>query len=98
MHVADAGGALAALVASEATGVVNIASGEPVRIADIARALGEVAGRGDLVHLGALPDRPDDPPRITASVIRLRQEVGFSPRFDLRTGLADVYDWWRAQT
>jgi nucleoside-diphosphate-sugar epimerase len=98
MHVADAGAAVAALVASEATGIVNIASGEPVRIADIARALGEGAGRGDLVHLGALPDRPDDPPRITASVDRLRQEVGFSPRFDLRTGLADVYDWWRAQT
>ena len=98
MHVADAGAALAALVACEATGVVNIASGEPVRIADIARTLGEVAGRADLVHLGALPDRPDDPPRITASVLRLRQDVGFSPRFDLRSGLADVYDWWRAQT
>ena len=91
MHVVDAADALTKLVLSETTGVVNIASGERARIADIARTLGEIAGRPDLVHIGSLPDRLGDPPQITANVARLRQEIGFIPHFTLQTGLADVY-------
>ena len=87
----DAADALTKLVLSETTGVVNIASGERARIADIARTLGEIAGRPDLVHIGSLPDRLGDPPQITANVTRLRQEIGFIPHFTLQTGLADVY-------
>lgn len=91
MHVSDAGAALAAFVVSEVRGVVNIASGEPVRIADIARYLGEISGRPDLVCLGALPDRQNDPSRITANVARLRQEIGFIPNYELRAGLDHFY-------
>jgi nucleoside-diphosphate-sugar epimerase len=85
------GEALAALAASEATGAVNLASGEGRAIAAIARLLGEAAGRPDLIRLGALPDRPGEVPRMVADVSRLRGEVGFTAppqvEADLRAAL-----------
>jgi len=70
------GAALAALAASGVTGAVNVASGEGRPIAELVRLLGEAAGRPDLIHLGALPDRPGEVPVMVADVTRLRQEVG----------------------
>jgi nucleoside-diphosphate-sugar epimerase len=89
MHVADAGAALAALVASGADGAVNLASGESVTVSWVAHRLGELAGRPDLVRIGALPARPGDPTAMRARTDRLRNEVGFRPRQSLADGLAD---------
>jgi nucleoside-diphosphate-sugar epimerase len=91
----DAGAALAALIASDYCGDVNIGSGAPARIAEVAEALADLAGRRDLLRLGALPDRPDEPPFVVADTRILRQEVGFQPRFGLDAGLAAVLDYWR---
>lgn len=88
MHVDDVGRALAALAAGGLTGAVNIASGEAVSVADIARKLAAAAGRPDLLRFGALPDRAGEPPRIVADVARLRNELGFRPRYGLDSGLA----------
>ncbi len=93
MHVRDAGAALAALALSDATGAVNVASGEAATIRAIGEALARAAGRPDLLGVGDLPDRPGDPPRIVAAVDRLHTEIGFRPRFSLQEGLADVYAW-----
>ncbi len=95
MHVEDAGSAIAALALSPVTGPVNIASGEATTIGTIARLLGERAGRPDLVRLGGLNDRPDDPECILADVTRLKQEIGFRRKFTLAEGLADTLGWWQ---
>ena len=87
LDVEDAGAALAALALSDVQGAVNVGSGEGVRLADVARMLGELSGRPDLVRLGALPDRPGEPPRIVADTTRLADEAGFRPRIKLREGL-----------
>lgn len=97
MDVRDAGAAIAALALSNVRGPVNIGTGKDPAIADIAREMGAIAGRPDLIHLGARPDRPDEPPRIVADVTRLRDEVGFHTHIDLRQGLADALAWWREQ-
>ena len=97
MHVSDAGAGIAALALSPVDGEVNIATGKAVSVAEIATTLGELASLPQLVRLGALPDRADDPPRIVASVRRLIDEVGFRPRYTLQDGLAETLDWWRHQ-
>lgn len=86
------GEALAALVGSDVTGAVNIASGEAVTIADMAMRIGTLCGRPDLVQLGALPDRPDDVPFMVADITRLRREVGLTAVCDVAGDLRRLRD------
>jgi len=94
MDVRDAGAALAALAVSDAQGSVNIATGEPVSVADLVTRLGALSGRTDLIDLGALPNRAGEPPRIVAEVGRLRDEVKFAPSHSLDEGLSDALAFW----
>jgi len=92
LHVADAGGALAALLASPVTGAVNIASGEPVPLADLAREIEKCLG--EPVALAPAPPAVDPAPALVADVGRLRGDVGFSPQYTRAAGLADSAAWW----
>lgn len=89
LHVEDVAGAFAALVDSGAEGAVNIGSGTAVAVADILGEIARQCGAADLLRLGALPDRPDDPPLIEAADARLRA-AGFVPRIALAEGVADM--------
>jgi len=95
LDVRDQGMALAALLDGAVEGPVNIGSGEATTVAEVVRRLGDLTGRPDLLRIGALPMRPDEPPRLVADVCRLREEVGFRPRFALDRGLSDAVAWWR---
>jgi nucleoside-diphosphate-sugar epimerase len=97
LHADDVAGAFAALVASDVSGAVNVASGEAVAVGAVVRAIADAAGRPDLLDIGAIERRPGDPDAIVADVRRLRDEVGWSPRIGLADGLAATVDWWRAQ-
>ena len=93
MHVADAGRAFAALLESGLRGAVNVASGKAVTIEEIVRTIAAKLGRVDLLRLGALS--ADEPRAIVADTRRLKDEVGWSPQYDLERGLEDTIDWWR---
>ncbi len=94
LHAADGGAAFAALLASDVEGPVNIASGNGLAIAQVARMIGADDSRVD--QNLALPD--GSPARLVADVSRLRGAVGFTPRYDLESGLAETVAWWRAQS
>jgi nucleoside-diphosphate-sugar epimerase len=83
----NAAAAIAALAISDVTGPVNIASGAPISIAAMARLIGHISGRPYLVRLGALPDRPNEPPYMVAHTWRLRREVGFTAPVSLAAAL-----------
>jgi nucleoside-diphosphate-sugar epimerase len=91
LHAADGGAAFGALVASDVEGPVNIASGRGVAIADVARMIG-----ADVSGADAPPD--GSPARLVADVSRLRDEVGFTPRYNLESGLTETVAWWRDQS
>ncbi len=95
MHVADVADGLVALLCSEVSGAVNIASGHPVRVKEIVRLIAARAASGT-VDYGALPDRPDEPEVIVAATKRLREEVGFTPTISLEQGIGDTVEWHRA--
>lgn len=97
LHVADVAGAFVALLDSAVGGPVNIASGSPVRVADVVSEIGRALQAEALVQLGARPTPLHDPPRLTARVVRLRDEVGWSPAYDLARGLATTIEWWRSR-
>jgi nucleoside-diphosphate-sugar epimerase len=94
MHVRDVGAALAALLVSECEGGVDIGTGNGVRIADVVRLVGVLMDRPDLIRLGALPGRPGEPAEMLADGARLRDEVGFVPRYSLEQGLRETIAWW----
>lgn len=95
LHADDCGRAIAQLATTAVTGPVNIGSGVARTIAEVARMIAATADRPELLRLGALPMRPDDPPVLLPDVRRLVDEVGFRPRHDLQTGIADAMAWWR---
>ena len=96
LHVQDVADAFAAILQSDVQGAVNIASGEPVAVASVVQRIGHALNAESLIRLGARPMPPHDPPRLTASIARLRDEVGWTPALTLDRGLADTIAWWRA--
>ena len=96
VHVEDAAWAIWAVARSAHVGPVNVASGVPVRVVDIAQEIAGIVGRSDLLEVGALPYCALEPPVLVADTTLLRETIGWSPRFDLRTGLTQTVEWWRA--
>jgi nucleoside-diphosphate-sugar epimerase len=86
----NAAAAIAALATSDVTGPVNIASGAPISIAAMARLIAHISGRPYLLRLGALPDRPNEPPYMVAHTGRLRREVGFTAPVSLAAELRNL--------
>lgn len=90
LHVADVAGGLAALADAAVTGPVNIASGEDRPLAEFLGEIGRQLGQPALLRLGARPMPANEPARLAACVTRLREAVGFTPRFTMATGIADA--------
>ena len=95
LYVQDVADAFVALLESEVTGPVNVASGQPVAIKDVVYKIADMVGRRDLIRLGALPTPPCDPPLLCADVRRLGAEVGWAPAYGLEAGLAQTMRWWQ---
>jgi nucleoside-diphosphate-sugar epimerase len=57
--------------------------------------VGRQIGRPDLLQLGARSAPANEPALLVPAVARLRDEVGWQPRFRLRDGIADSIAWWR---
>lgn len=95
LYTCDAAEAFVALLNSNAVGPVNIASGQPVALKDVAHLVATKLNRRDLVELGALPTSESEPPVLVADTTRLRHEVGWSPSHDLDRGLEETIEWWR---
>jgi len=96
LHVQDVADAFVALLGSTAQGTVNISSGEPLALRDLIQLLATHVGRPDLIKLGVLPPRPDDPPVLFANTRKLREVVGWKPRLTLDEGLRQTVEWWRS--
>jgi nucleoside-diphosphate-sugar epimerase len=97
IHVEDVAGAVVALLESPSVGAVNIASGTGVTVGEVVEQVVQLLGRPELVRRGALPERPGEPRLLVADVARLREEVGFRPRWELADGIAASVQWWRQQ-
>jgi nucleoside-diphosphate-sugar epimerase len=94
LDVRDVAAGLVALLRSEVTGRVNVASGVGTAVAAVAHRVGVALGRDDLIDAAtSLPE--GEAPAVVAAVSRLRDEVGFAPRISLDEGLADAVRYWR---
>jgi nucleoside-diphosphate-sugar epimerase len=94
LYSKDVGSALVALLCSNVTGAVNIGSGVPISIHEIADKIGVKLGKSELINYGGIETPKDEPPLILADNRRLDQEVGWKPRYTLAGSLEETIAWW----
>jgi nucleoside-diphosphate-sugar epimerase len=97
LFAGDVADAFVALLGSDVTGPINIASGRPITLKEIITRIGQFVGKPDLIRLGAIPAAPTDTPLVVADTTRLSSALAWRPRFDLDKGLVKTIEWWRAQ-
>lgn len=95
LYVQDAADALATVLDSQATGSINIASGQPTTLKTVISTIAKKLQSEDLVLLGAIPPRPNEAPLILADVSRLTNELGWQQQYSLDEGLEKTIKWWK---
>jgi nucleoside-diphosphate-sugar epimerase len=96
LHVQDVARAICTISGSSVQDAVNVGSGVPITVRDLAIKVGNLLKNPDLLRLGELPQRSSDPKFICANNGRLLS-LGWKPRFNLEDGLLDAVNWWRAK-
>jgi UDP-glucose 4-epimerase len=74
----------------------NLASGEPVKLLDLAKTIAELMGHPGIRILTTGRSFPGDTPRWYADISKVRR-LGFEPSVDLRTGLQRTIAWLAGQ-
>lgn len=97
LHVEDGAEAVAAVAVGTVQGIVNVGSGSPAAVRDVAMMIGDAFGRRDLIAIGAVPYRPNEQMFVCANNTKLRTTTGWRPRYDLSTGLRQTVEWWKTR-
>jgi len=92
LHVDDAADAMVHLLKTYSGNQhVNVGSGEDVTILELAQLVCDVVGfKGRIV---TDPTKPDGTPRKLMDAAKLKS-MGWSPKYDLRSGLEHAYAWF----
>jgi len=96
LDVRDVADAYLALVRSPAEGPVNVCSGEPTALRDLALLLIELADAEIALERDPALERPLDPPVVVGDPARLRALTGWTPRFDLADSVGELLGACRA--
>lgn len=94
LYIEDVATAFGDLLESSVEGVVNIASGIPVRLSEIVIAAADRLKKRGLVQFGELSTSENEPPLIVGDNRRLRREVGWQPYYDIISGLEKTIHFW----
>lgn len=97
LHVRDAAEALIALLDSCFEGPVNVASGETMRLGDLAELIGRELGCPDMVENQEREFSASNPRVLGADIEVIRNALRWSPRVPLQLGLAETVNWWASQ-
>lgn len=97
MYVKDVAKAFVELLDSKVTGVVDIGTGDGIKIKDLIYKIAQKLNGEDLIKLGALNYSENEIMYTVADASKLQNEVGFSPAFTLDEGLDETMDWWKKE-
>ncbi len=88
LYVGEVAKALKSLLESDFQGAINVASGEPTNVGDLAVIIGELLEKPELIELGENPN-PNEPKFIVANTKKLAEEIGYKLKNDLHTDLTN---------
>jgi nucleoside-diphosphate-sugar epimerase len=95
LHVKDVASAFVSLLMSNVEGPVNIASGKPVALKEIILSIADKLGKNNLVKLGAMPQKENEPSVLFGDTKRLFSEVIWQPQYDIDGGIRETINWWQ---
>lgn len=95
LHVADVAGAFTALLDSTVEGSVNIASGEAKTIRELVEEIASIMGKPEKLRFDVVQTSDQEPKRIVADVMRLRDEVKWKPSNSPSERLEQTIGWWK---
>jgi nucleoside-diphosphate-sugar epimerase len=98
LYVKDVADAFVAILDSTVCGPINIASGQPVALRELIYKIAGKLKREDLIQFGAVSTPSEDPPLLVGDVRRLREEVGWTPKYDLDEALDQTIEWWKHES
>lgn len=98
VYVSDVVDALERAAACHEGELLNVGSGVETRIVDLARQVGQMLGRGDLAHVGALEYRNAEVMRHRIDISRAAGKLGWRPRVSLDEGLLLTIAAYRGAT
>lgn len=75
--------------------IVNVGSGRPVKISELARTVERIVGVSGQVLLGALPYRQGETMDYFVDATRAGRLLGWTPRVSLEEGIRTTIDWFR---
>jgi len=85
IHVEDVASGLLTIVNQKYTGAINVGTGQGLTVGNIAREIGQIIGRTELINIPQIP--PEDPlDYVVANVARLRG-LGWTPQITISAGL-----------
>ncbi|MCW9706756.1 NAD-dependent epimerase/dehydratase family protein [Fodinibius salsisoli] len=96
LHVADVADALVSILSSDISGAINIGSGRAVKLREIVDLVGTKLNGLDLLEYGPVESKFDSPV-VMADITKLRDEVGWTPKYDLESGIGDTINWWKTK-
>ena len=98
-YVKDTAEGFIALAESEASNgeAINLATGEDISIGDLAKMLMEITGQSAEIVTDTQRVRParSEVQRLLGDATKARKLLGWAPRHDLRTGLAETVEWMK---
>jgi nucleoside-diphosphate-sugar epimerase len=94
-YVEDVARAFVMLLSSDVEGAINVGSGEAVSIREIVSQICHQTGAMGRADFGAVRAQQNDPPLVLADNRRLREELGWSPKWTLEQGIRATVEWWR---
>lgn len=98
LHAADAARALLLLAGrGRHSGIYNVASGDPLSLAEYITQIRDAVNPGCALQLGAVPYYPGQVMNLRADISDLVRDTGFAPEVGFAEGIRRTLAWYRAQ-
>lgn len=94
MNTADAAAALVAVLLSDLTGPVNVATGHGIRLSELSRLIRRLVDGEETPTTTPKPGGDSAALRLVADVTRLSTGAQFDPKYDLEASLTPIVEWW----
>ena len=75
---------------------IEVGSGMPIKIRDLASTIKSMAGSKSILNLGAIPYRKNEP-MYTCANISLLKRMGWNPRYSIESGLKNDIEYYKKE-